>query len=93
MPQAGVVWRGTPLSTTAKVQSGQCPRRKTGNAEKLKELIAHSDARLAEYLKELDAADEQASGSDVLSKAQLRQKIAALTEKKGVARGVAGAVG
>ena len=57
-------------------------RDKNFNAEKLKELIAHSDARLAEYLKELDEADEQESGSGVLSKAQLQEKIAALTERK-----------
>lgn len=57
-------------------------RDKNFNADKLKELIAHSDARLAEYLKELDVADEQESGSGVLSKAQLQEKIAALTEKK-----------
>ncbi len=57
-------------------------RDKNFNAEKLKELIAHSDARLAEYLKELDSADEQESDSGILSKAQLQEKIAALTEKK-----------
>ena len=57
-------------------------RDKNFNAEKLKELIAHSDARLAEYLQELDGADEQESGSGTLSKAQLQEKIAALTERK-----------
>lgn len=57
-------------------------RDKNFNAEKLKELIAHSDARLAEYLKELDGTDEQESGSGALSKAQLQEKIAALAEKK-----------
>jgi transposase len=57
-------------------------RDKNFSGEKLKELIAHSDARLAEYLRDLDNADEQESGSGALSKAQLQERIAALTERK-----------
>jgi transposase len=57
-------------------------RDKNFNAEKLKELIAHSDARLAEYLQELDGADEQESPSGALNKTELAQKIAALQERK-----------
>jgi len=57
-------------------------RDKNFNAEKLKELIAHSDARMAEYLQELDGADEQESGSGALSRTELAQKIAALQERK-----------
>lgn len=57
-------------------------RDKNFNADKLKELIAHSDARLAEYLQELEGADEQESVSGALSKAQLQERIAALAERK-----------
>jgi transposase len=57
-------------------------RDKNFNEAKLKELMAHSDARLAEYLKELDRADAQASAGSGLSKEQLQQKIAALEERK-----------
>ena len=58
-------------------------RDKNFNAEKLKELIAHADARLAEYLKAMDSADEQEAGSNALSKAELAEKIASLQERKG----------
>jgi transposase len=57
-------------------------RDKNFNANKLKELIALADARLAEYLQALDAVDEQEANSAALNKTQLEQKIAALTEKK-----------
>ena len=52
------------------------------NEARLRELIAATDARLAEYLKELDAADVQEAGASGLSQAQLAQKIAALREKR-----------
>lgn len=52
------------------------------NAAKLQELIAHADARLAEYLKALDSADAAEAGSSGLSQAQLAAKIAALQEKR-----------
>ena len=57
-------------------------RDKNLNAARLQELIAHTDARLAEYLKALDSADAAEAGSSGLSKAQLAAKIAALQEKK-----------
>ncbi|MGH9723915.1 MAG: IS1182 family transposase [Candidatus Acidiferrales bacterium] len=57
-------------------------RDKNFNEARLKELMAHTDARLAEYLKALDHADEHESGSHSLSKEQLRQKIEALREKQ-----------
>jgi len=57
-------------------------RDKNFNPSKLKELIALADARLAEYLKELDTADAQPAGSGAVSQAELAQKIAALREKK-----------
>src|SRR5213079_3167912 len=46
-------------------------RDKNFNADKLKELIAHSDARLAEYLKELDSADANEAGSTTINQAEL----------------------
>src|SRR5436190_20341211 len=55
---------------------------KNFNAGKLKELIALADARLAHYLKALDAADKQEAGSPALNPTELAQKIAALEEKK-----------
>ena len=57
-------------------------RDKNFNADKLKELIAHADARLAEYLKAMDNADEQEAGATTLNKGQLAEKIAALRERK-----------
>jgi transposase len=57
-------------------------RDKNFNADKLKELMAHADARLAEYLKAMDSADEQEAGATTLNKAQLAEKIAALQERK-----------
>jgi transposase len=57
-------------------------RDKNFSADKLKELIAHSDARLAEYLKAMDSADEQEVCATVSNKSQLAEKIAALMEKK-----------
>ena len=52
------------------------------SAGKLKELLAHTDARLAEYLKELDAADASESGTPPLDKGALEEKIAVLREKR-----------
>lgn len=57
-------------------------RDKNFNPAKLQALIAAADARLAEYLRELDAADAQESESSAVSQAELAQKIAALQEKK-----------
>jgi transposase len=52
------------------------------NEARLKELIAQSDARLAEYLKALDEGDEASGGSLTLSQNELEEKIAVLREKK-----------
>jgi transposase len=52
------------------------------SADKLKELIAHTDARLAEYFKMLDAADVAEPASAPLDQAALQQKIAALQDKR-----------
>jgi transposase len=52
------------------------------NAAKLQDLIARADARLAGYLKELDAADTAEPAPGVLNKTQLAEKIAALREKQ-----------
>ena len=52
------------------------------NADKLKELIARADARLAEYFNELDRADAAEPANESLDKAQLAAKIAALREKQ-----------
>jgi len=52
------------------------------NAAKLQDLMARADARLAEYLKELDTADASEPEGAVVSKTQLEQKIAALREKQ-----------
>jgi transposase len=52
------------------------------NADKLKDLIDRADARLAEYLQQLDAADVAEPGGAALSKTELAQKIAALQERQ-----------
>jgi hypothetical protein len=52
------------------------------SAGKLQELIAHTDARLAEYLKALDQADAAEPASTPIDPAALQQKIAALQEKR-----------
>ena len=52
------------------------------NAAKLEELMARADARLAEYLKALDATDASEPGGAVMSKDELAQKIAALQERQ-----------
>jgi transposase len=52
------------------------------NAAKLQELIARSDARLAEYLKELDTADATELGGVTPTRSELAAKIAALRERQ-----------
>ena len=52
------------------------------NAAKLQDLIDRADERLAEYLKELDAADAVEPGGAALSQSELEAKIAALQEKQ-----------
>jgi hypothetical protein len=52
------------------------------NAAKLQDLIERADARLAEYLQQLDAADAAEPGGPALTKAELAAKIAALQEKQ-----------
>lgn len=52
------------------------------NEKKLTELIARADARLAEYLQQLDQADAAEPTAPVLTQAELEQKIAAVREKK-----------
>lgn len=52
------------------------------NGAKLQELIAHTDARLAEYFQALDAADTAEPEAAPLDQAALQQKIAALQEKR-----------
>ena len=52
------------------------------NAGRLQELIAHTDARLAEYFQQLEQADAVNATTTTLSRAELEQKIAALTEKR-----------
>jgi len=52
------------------------------NEKKLQDLIAGADARLAQYLQELDGADATESSAASLSQAQLQEKIAALQERR-----------
>ena len=52
------------------------------NASRLQELIGRADARLAEYLKEMDTADAAEATTVALDKTQLAAKIAALQEKR-----------
>jgi len=52
------------------------------NQSKLEELIARADARLAEYLAQLDERDQREGGQAQPSRAELEQKIAALEEKQ-----------
>lgn len=51
------------------------------NASKLQELLAHTEARIAEYFEALETADAQEPARDKLTRAQLEQKIAALQER------------
>ncbi len=52
------------------------------NAVKLQDLIARADARLAEYLRQLDAADTAERDPAALTKDALAAKIAALQERQ-----------
>jgi transposase len=52
------------------------------NADKLQNLIARADARLAEYLQQMDQADTAEPGTATLTKTELAAKIAALQEKQ-----------
>jgi transposase len=52
------------------------------NADKLQALIARADARLTEYLQQLDTGDAAEPGRAVLTKTELTAKIAALQEKR-----------
>lgn len=52
------------------------------NADKLQNLIARTDARLAEYLQQMDQADTAEPGTATLTKTELAAKIAALQEKQ-----------
>lgn len=52
------------------------------NASKLQELIDRADARLAEYLQQLDTGDASEPGGTTMSQSELAAKIAALREKQ-----------
>jgi transposase len=52
------------------------------SAAKLKELIAHTEARLADYFNALDAADGAEPAAGPVDSAAMQQKIAALQEKR-----------
>jgi transposase len=52
------------------------------NADKLQNLIVRADARLAEYLQQLDTADAAEPGTATLTKTELAAKIATLQEKQ-----------
>ncbi len=52
------------------------------NADKLKGLIARADARLAEYLQQLDSVDAAEPAVAALTKSELAEKIAALQAKQ-----------
>jgi hypothetical protein len=52
------------------------------NASKLRELVAHTDVRLADYLRLLDQGDADEASTRTPSQAELQQKIAALQDKR-----------
>ena len=52
------------------------------NAARLEELMARADARLAEYLAQMDAADAAQPGGTALTRGELEEKIAALQERR-----------
>jgi len=52
------------------------------NRKKLEELIARADARLADYLKDLEAGDTAEAHEETITRAELEEKIAALRDKK-----------
>jgi len=57
-------------------------RERNFNASKLEELLAHTDARIAEYFEALDRADAAPPAGAPLTREQLEAKIAALQEKR-----------
>jgi len=57
-------------------------RERNYNQKKLEELLARADARLAQYLKQLDAGDTAEAHEEKMTRAQLEEKIAALREKQ-----------
>ncbi|HEX9047477.1 MAG TPA: IS1182 family transposase [Verrucomicrobiae bacterium] len=57
-------------------------REQNFNAAKLQELLDRADARLAEYLQQLDATDAAEPKAASLSQTELAAKIAALQEKR-----------
>ena len=52
------------------------------SADKLQNIIARADARLAEYLQQLDTADAAEPGTTTLTKTSLAAKITALQERQ-----------
>src|SRR6478736_2293601 len=52
------------------------------NASKLQDVLAHTDARIAEYFEALDSADAAAAPAATLTREALAQKIAVLQEKR-----------
>jgi transposase len=52
------------------------------NADKLQDLIARADARLAEYFQQLDTADAAEPGVTTLSSTELATKIAAVQDRQ-----------
>ena len=52
------------------------------NADKLQDLIARADARLAEYFQQLDTADATEPGATTLSATELATKIAAVQDRQ-----------
>ena len=52
------------------------------NADKLQDLMARADARLAEYFQQLDTADAAEPVGAALTKSELRAKIAALQDRR-----------
>jgi transposase len=57
-------------------------RNQNFHAAKLQDLIERADARLAEYLQQLDRADAAEPGGAALTKSELAQKIAALQQRQ-----------
>lgn len=57
-------------------------RERNYNQKKLEELMARADARLEEYLSQLDEADAHAAVAPPLTRAALEEKIAALRQKR-----------
>ena len=62
--------------------AGVNSRARNFNQKKLAELMARADARLAEYLQQLDAGDTAEAHEEKLTRAELEKKIAALREKQ-----------